>query len=192
MPVSPSIGLTILTLIASVFIIIISVWNLYLSHYRENRSEIKILREESNAQPSFTGGSHSTGSRARWTGQFYLKIANSGDKGAYISSFDHELKGLKKDDKITDAQNVELEVGRTGPSWVGTEIEPHSSKRYRRGVTISPENDIGVLIEHDSAVVQHTLRVEDNKGSYEVTHETEIELVGPNGAIENWEEQQEE
>jgi len=36
------------------------------------------------------------------------------------------------------------------------------------------------------------LRIEDNKGSYEVTHDTEIDLTGPEAAVENWEEHQRE
>jgi hypothetical protein len=190
MVVSLGTGLTVLTLFVSLLILTVGAWNLYLSHYREGRSEIDLLPEDSSSKPEFTGGSHAIDRRAFWTGFFYLKVVNSGEKGAYISSTNHSLQGLKRDDQVSDPENVTLEVRRSSRSWVGTEIEPRSSKRYRISVRIATETDIGVFVDNDSAIVRHTFEVEDNEGSYEVTYNTEIKLTGPEAAIENWEEHQ--
>lgn len=192
MPVSPGIGLTILTLAVSFLILAVSAWNLYLSHYREQRSTVNLLPEDRDTKPGFGGGNHAIDDSSFWNGSFYLKITNTGAKSAYIRDFTHSLAGLKKNGEVHSPEGAMIDVSRTTSNWAGKEIEPHSTKRYRLRVRISPEKDIGILVNHDSAIVQHTLEVEDNKGSYEVTHKTEIELVGPDGALENWEEHQKE
>lgn len=186
---STGIILTILTLFISLLILGVSIWNLYLSHYKEERSEIDIMGEESDS-PGFGGGSHAIDSSASWSGAARLKIINSGEKVGYIGSIEHTLKGLKDGDQVNSPEGTTIEVNETPPGWSGDEIEPHSSKRYRLSVRISPETDIGVLVDHDSAIIQHNLRIEDNIGSYEAVHETEMALNGPDGAIENWEEHQ--
>lgn len=188
MPVSVGDALTVLTLIVSLLILAVSAWNLYLSHYKEKRSEINLLPEDSEQQPAFAGGNHAIDESASWNANFSLKVVNTGDKSAYVRETTHSLEGLKKDGEIESPGGAEIETSRATSNWVGDEIEPHSSKRYRLRIRIEPETDLGVLVDNDSAIIRHTMVVEDNKGSYEVVHETEIRLVGPEGAIENWEE----
>lgn len=191
MPISLGTGLAVLTFLVSLLILSVSAWNLYLSHYKEQRSDIDLLPEETDSLPVFSGGNQAIDDDALWTGNFYLKIVNSGAKGSYIGSFDHSLEGLKKGDRVYEPDDATIEVNETRMSWAGTEIEPRSSKRYRVSAKIMPETDLGVLVDHDSAIIRHVLKVEDNQGSYEVIHQTEMELVGPEGAIENWRETQE-
>lgn len=191
MAISLGTGLAVLTFLVSLFILSVSAWNLYLSHYKEQRSDIDLLPEETDSLPVFSGGNHAIDDGASWRGNFYLKIVNSEAKGAYIGSFDHSLEGLKKGDRVYEPDNATIKVNETRMSWVGTEIEPRSSKRYRVSAKIMPETDLGVLVDHDSAIIRHVLRVEDNQGSYEVIHQTEMELVGPEGALENWRDAQE-
>lgn len=188
---SPSgLALTVLTLVVSLFILAVSAWNLYLSHYKEQRSEVNLLPEDIEKKPEFGGGNHAIDSSAFWSGSFFLKIVNTGDKSAYIRDINHDLTGMKEDKEIHGPRGTTIDVNRTSSSWTGKEIGPHSTKRYRLRVRIEPEQDIGILVENDSAVIQHTLKVEDNKGSYQVVQKTEMGLVGPGGALENWKEHQ--
>ncbi|MFC7205277.1 hypothetical protein ACFQJC_17340 [Haloferax namakaokahaiae] len=172
-------------------VIALSGWNLYLSHYREQRSEVSLRPEGSDTPPEFKGGNLAIDDSSYWSSNYYLKLVNNGEKSAYISSFDHQLRGLVEDDEFENTDNFSIKVNETRQSWVGTELEPHSTKRYRLYAKISPEDDIGPLVNADSAVIEHTLELEDNKGSYEVVCDTEVALIGPEQAIENWQKQNE-
>lgn len=173
------------TLAVSSLVLLVSFWNLYLSHYKENRSEVKILEDDPENTDEFAGGNHAANDDASWNGSFRLNVVNSGEKSATVSSFDHHLKALQNGGSKAD---VELEVRNLQPSWNGKELEPHSSQQYRRNVRISPSNDFEVLVENDYAVIEHVLHVSDNKGSYSVREETEMKLTGPDAALENWRE----
>lgn len=54
--------------------------------------------------------------------------------------------------------------------------------------SVSPETDVGVLVEHDSVVILHTLKVEDNKSSYEVSLKSEMELTGFDAILKKYKE----
>jgi len=185
MPVSP---LQIAGVLLSAAVLGVATWNLYLSHYKEKRSDVEILPQEHDPTAGLGGGNHSIGEGSRWTGHFSVKIANTGEKGAYIATLDHNLKGFRKNGDLHDATGTKLEVNNHHTSWTGKELEPHSSTRYRGRAAVEAEEDIGPFVENDYAVIEHVLRVEDNQGSYTVTHETEMELSGPEQAVENWKE----
>lgn len=188
MLISLGIALAIFTFLGTVLILGVGLWDLYLSHYKEPRSEVKLLPEEAISLPEFSGGNNAINHKAHWSGAANLKIVNSGTKGAYIQSFTHELAGLRKEGQETEPTDAEIVVNEHRPSWVGTEIEPGSSTRYRAHVKIKAENDIEPFVNYDYAVIDHTIGLEDNKGSYEVTHTTEMQLTGPELAIESWED----
>jgi len=168
----------------------VTTWNLYLSHYKEERSDVEVLPQENDPTAGFGGGRHAIGEDGRWTGHFHIKIVNTGDKGAYVAKLEHDLKGFRSDGELVDAADTELEVNNHRTNWTGKELEPHSTTRYRGSAAIDPEENIGPLVENDYAVIEHVLTVEDNQGSYTVTHETEMELSGPDQAVENWREAQ--
>jgi len=170
----------------SVAVLGVTTWNLYLSHYKEKRSGVEVLPQENDPTAGFGGGSHSIDDSARWTGHFHIKIANTGEKGAYVAIFDHNLKGFRKDGELVDSAGTELEVENYRTNWTGKELEPHSSARYRGSAAIEPEKNIGPFVRNDYAVIEHVLTVEDNQGSYTVTYENELELSGPDQAVENW------
>jgi len=187
-----AVPLSILGIGVSMAVLFVTLWNLYLSHYKEGQSDVELLPQENDPTAGFRGGNLAIDHDAKWTGNFYLKIVNTGEKGAYIASFDHSLKGFQKNGELTDASKTNLELNEHRTSWVGNEIEPHSTTRYRASAAISPENDIGAFVENDFAVIEHELTVEDNKGSYTVHHETAVELTGPDQAVENWRKEQPE
>lgn len=168
----------------------VSGYNLYLSHYKEKRSDVEVLPQANDRTSSFSGGNHAIDDSAQWRGSFNIKISNTGEKGAYIAQFHHNLKGFRKDGKLVDAAGTELEVNKNRTSWQGKELEPHSSTRYRGSAVIEPDKTISSWVENDYAVIEHVLIVEDNQGSYTVTHETNMELSGPDQAVENWREKQ--
>lgn len=166
----------------------VSGYNLYLSHYKVGRSDVEVLPQENDPTAGFGGGRHAIGKDGRWTGHFHIKIANTGEKGAYVATFEHDLKGFRADGELVDAAGTELEVTNHRANWTGKELEPHSTTRYRGSASIDPEENIGPLVENDYAVIKHVLTVEDNQGSYTVTHVTDMELSGPEQAVENWQE----
>lgn len=186
MPVSP---LQAAGVILSAAVLGVTTYNLYLSHYKEKRSDVEVLPQENDPTAGFGGGRHAIGEDGRWTGHFHIKIANTGDKGAYVATFDHDLKGFRKDGELVDAAGTDLEVKNHRTNWTGKELEPHSTTRYQGSAAIEPEKDIGPFVENDYAVIEHVLTVEDNQGSYTVTHETDMGLSGPEGVLENWREQ---
>lgn len=175
------------SLIVSLLVLGASAWNLYLSHYRETRSDIAVHAESRDTPPQFSGGNHAIDDSAFWTGNFWLKVTNAGEKGGYISSVQHSLTEFEVDGERHPPEGASIEVNRSRSTWEGTELEARSSKRFRVSVRITPDSDIGVLANHDSAIIKHALKIEDNKGSYLVNHKTEMGLVGPEGALENWE-----
>lgn len=67
-------------------------------------------------------------------------------------------------------------------------VSPLQAAGVLLSAAIEPETDLGSFVENDYAVIEHVLTVEDNQGSYTVRHETEIELSGPEQAVENWRE----
>lgn len=188
MPITIGFLLSIFTLLFTLLILAVSAWNLYLSHYHEPRSEVEVQSEDYDTLPKFDRGPHAIDESASWDGNLYLKVVNTGDKSAYVREFSHSLTGLVKDDDVLPPEGAYIEIRGSTSSSDGNELEPHSSQRSRVSLRICPEEDIGVLVEHDSALIEHVLKVEDNKGAYEVTHTSEILLTGPEGAIENWEE----
>lgn len=192
MQISPAIALTILTLLVSLLILVVSAWNLYLSHYKEPRSDIELLPEEREKLPGFQGGNGAIDDSAFWNTIVYLKVVNSGDKSAYVRDINHSLHAFKKDGEVAAPERAEIDTKPSSDSWVGKEIEPHSSQRCRASLQIQPEKNIGVLIDHEIAVIRHTIVVEDNKGSYEVSQDSEVRLVGPDSAHENWDRHQEQ
>lgn len=176
-------SIALISLFVSLLILGISGWTLYLSHYKENRSEVELLAPDSESGAgSFVGGSY-----ARWTGHATLKVTNTGDEGAHIGSVSHEIVGLRRDDETVEPAEVALDT--RSQMNVGDEIESHSTIRYKLSLTISVESDVSVLMEHYAAVIRHTLVVEDNKGSYEMTHDTEKRLIGPEHARERYKQE---
>lgn len=173
--VIPAIGLFV-----SLLILLVSGITLYLSHIKEHRSDVDLLSYEGKTtRNSFAGGSNAEGSDAMWSGSITLKVTNTGKMGAHVSSITDELKGLKVDGTVVDPDNASLEKGRSSTSLTGTEIEAGRTTQYQPTLRISPKKDVNTLINHDAAVIDHTLTVEDNKGAYEVEHTTEMALTGP-------------
>lgn len=178
-------------LFVSLLILAISGWTLYLSHYKEHRSEVRLLPQTSNSPPdAFGGGNSALDGDAYWNGHPSLKLTNTEDKGGFVSSVGHELIGLKKGSETHSPEGAALEDTRVSrPLQAGTEIEPHSTRRYRPNLRISPDEDVEILIDHDAALIQTTVTIEDNQGSYDATHVTEMELTGPDTALRRYEEE---
>lgn len=178
--------LQLLGVLLSTAILGVTTWNLYLSHIKEKRSDVEVLPQENDPTAGFGGGNHAIDGDARWTGHFHIKITNTGEKGGYVAAFEHNLKGFLKDGELVDSAGTELEVKNHRTNWTGKELEPHSSTRYKGSAAIEPDEDIGPFVENDFAVVEHVVTVEDNQGSYTVSHETEMQLTGHKGVLENW------
>ena len=170
----------------SVVILAISAWTLYLSHYKEYRSEVSLLSQSAGPEiDAFDAGSHALGQSARWSGHTNLKITNTGEKGAYISSISHELIELQNGNRNTQNTGIEFE-SKTRAISDGMEIDPHSTLKCRPSFTISPPEDIEIFVEHDTAVILSTIIVEDKKGAYEATQRTEMKLTGPGNVQEDY------
>ncbi|MFC6825255.1 hypothetical protein [Halopelagius fulvigenes] len=167
-------------------VLVSSLWNLYLSHYKPTRSDVTLSLEK-DSEVSFKAGSGSIDENARWTGNMALRLVNSGEKGAYVSSEDYRLTGLKKNGEVGDSGPIYLNTPRSHESLVGKEIEPARTKRSRRRLDLETETDIEPLIEHDLAVIECSLTVQDEKGSYDVSGTFEAEIPGPEPALKNWE-----
>ena len=167
------VGIQELTLVVSLSILIVSAYNLYLGHLKEKRSEVALLQQASE------DGNFASGSRTRWNGTAPLKIVNSGEKGATIGSIKRSLVGLRKGDELVETENVEIK-NRSGSAGIrrGDQIQPKSTIGWTPGLVIECD-DPEYLVEHDSAVVRHTLLVEDNQGAYECTQEMDMALYGP-------------
>jgi hypothetical protein len=181
-------SIALISLFISLLILGISGWTLYLSQYKEHRSEVELQESESQGS-AFVGGTVALEGNLFWSGQQFLNLTNTGEMGAYISSISHELVGLREGDKISGINGVTLEENRSTPSIAGNQLESHSTIRYRPSFRISPEGDVSVLMEHDAAVIRYTLMVEDNKGAYEVTLDAEIQLIGPEQVREMYEQE---
>jgi hypothetical protein len=178
----------VINIMIGLLILGVSLWGVYLTHYRDRRSDVKIHAEQPESTPEFSGGTNSIGDGSYWTtSAFYLKIINEEERGAYIRSISEELVCLIEDGRSSDPQGTRIE-SRSTDNIVGVKLDPHLPERYRVSLKIIPKDHIGILIRHDYALIRHILEVEDNKGSYETTHHTWIELIGPENAIENWKE----
>lgn len=105
---------------------------------------------------------------------------NAGEKGATVAPVDRSLVGLQKDGEMIEPESVELSLSRSSRNLLssGDQIKSKTTLGYRPPLAIECE-DSDYLVQHGSAVVRHTLIVEDNKGAYECSEETDIELIGP-------------
>lgn len=159
-------------LIGTILILVVSFSHLYLGQLKEHRSEVSLLPQDTTTPAAFRGGS-----RDRWTGFIELKLVNSGEKGAYIAALDRRVVEFRKNRGTTEPKNVDLEGPRTPGLRVGDEIEPKTTRRYRPRITLEADGEF--LIEHDTAVIRHTLTIEDNKGAYEISQDTVMDLHGP-------------
>lgn len=164
------------SLIASLLVLAVSSYNLYLSHFKTGRSEVSLLRQEGEVA-ALRGGS-----ATRWNNNAELKLVNTGDKGGLIASTDDKLLGLRKDGDVVEDDTVTLEINRNAGVRAGTQIEPHSTHRYRPRITIETTEDAAQLMQYDTAVVRYRMVIEDNKGSYEIEEIVEHEMTGPRPA----------
>jgi hypothetical protein len=182
----------VINIMVGLLILGVSLWGLYQTHYRDRRSDVKIHPEQSESSPEFIGGNQATDDKAFWTTtSFCLKIINEEERGAYVRSISEELVCLVNEGRTYNSEGAHIET-RTTNSVKGQKLDPHLPERYRVSLNIIPEDDIGVLIHHDYALIRHVLEVEDNKGSYKTTHITWAKLTGPEGIIKKWEESGEE
>lgn len=162
------------TLVGTILILVVSGIHLYLGQVREPRSQVTFTQQAAAETPSFRGGS-----RTRWNSSPNLKLTNTGERGAFIASVDRELIGLRRDGDLHTPDGVEIDGPRNEPLRVGDQIDPHTIIRYRPRISIEVSDDPEVLVNHETALIRHRLTIEDNKGSYEITEDTDIELYGP-------------
>ena len=177
----------ILGLVGTVVVILISGWTLYLSHYREGRSEVRLLSQEFGSKGSvFDGGPHINAGIPHWSGHARLKITNTGDKGAYVGGVSHDIVGFRKNDVLNE--NIEATLERRSSSTRlsrGDEIDVGETVRYGVRMKISSESDIEDFVQQGSVIIRHMIVVEDNKGSYETTHESDMDLRDNKKAIQH-------
>ncbi|WP_226008357.1 hypothetical protein [Natrinema salinisoli] len=128
--------------------------------------------------------------RAYWKGKDYLRLSNTGEKGAFIHSIDHQLLSFRKENG-EEFSDPPAEITRERRR-LQQEIEPGQNIVYDPQLKLRPEENVGPLVEHDVAIVHHTMVVEDNKGSYEVSHTSEMHLNGPRNIDEKWEKHQQQ
>jgi hypothetical protein len=174
-----------ISLAVSLLILVISFYTLYLSHLKEHRSKVELLLQDSGPEQSvYDGGPHVNRGVPHWSTRVLLKITNTGEKGAYISSYSHDVISLRKGDKTTNDIEVLIETRSTPQLNPGNKIDSGETIRYNPTLKISSENDVRRFLNHESVIIRHTIVVEDNKGSYEAWYESDMELQDREEAIE--------
>ncbi len=184
-------GTSDLNLFISLLILIVSAFTLWWGHLREHRSSVELQSAEAPSKKGgFGGGRVAVDDRAYWKGKDYLRLSNTGEKGAFIHSIDHQLLSFRKENG-EEFSDPPAEITRERRR-LQQEIEPGQNIVYDPQLKLRPEENVGPLVEHDVAIVHHTMVVEDNKGSYEVSHTSEMHLNGPRNIDEKWEKHQQQ
>lgn len=167
-----------ITLGGTVSILAVSAYHMYLSEFKQGRSEVQILHQENQDQGVFASGGS-----GRWNSLVHLKLVNTGKKGGFVADLDRRIVEFRKDGESVDPEDVELEGPHTKRLRVGDEVEPGRTRRFRDRITLLGEDKY--LIDHDVAVVRHEIAVEDNEGAYTVSVDSELGLQGPRPVREN-------
>ncbi|MDS0300918.1 hypothetical protein NDI76_19405 [Halogeometricum sp. S1BR25-6] len=182
-----SLAISVIGVGISLAVLAVGIWNLYLSHYQTTRSEVSLLPEE-GGEFGFRGGNHAIDERAMWKGPLTLMMTNAGEKGGYVSSEEFVIVGLKNGDEIVEPGPISVEQPKSSNKMVGTEIGPGQTTRFLIPLHLKTETDIGPLVEHEFAIIEYAITVEDGQGSYEVREKVDALIPGPTPTIEAWEQ----
>jgi len=162
------------TLLFTLSILIVSTYHLYLSEFKERRSDVYLVNADSDDQNKFNAGR-----RDEWNGTIHQKIINTGEKAGYIADIDNDVVALVSDENQHEPESVEVTALQPSSSDVSEPIEPGITISYRPRLDIASDDAPELFVDHDYALVETTITVEDNKGAYTVTESVEVELYGP-------------